>query len=523
MSVWSKEQKIAFAEAHPLIMPRQQPRHNYPHADVKTYFDTIFASDHEEYKGMVIIAAIKEGETTPKLVGAVPAAKLGDWASKMYISTHMDYYYGKAQHTGHSTWGTEGAFAYNALYVDIDAHGTAVTPTKNLLENLLYALPDTGVPVPNIVETSGRGYHLVWLIEQVSAQLERLVKAVSEHFSNTVKDLLYVIGSVGCQVDTGYSSNVAGLTRIPGTYNTAAGAYAEYRLLNSDRLDVPKAYDSIPARKGYRSTRPTTYTANIGEKRVDALIKLSNIRHIQVGQRDLYCLHLFSAAQMAGMSNEAALECVQLVNATFDTPLSQKEVKRCLSTAARKHYKYSNARIIADLDITVDEQNDIGLHSGKMNRDTNKARNDRVAARRRNRNRAIMHLHLLGLSPSAIAKQVGNAYNTVRKVITQYAGNLTELFSQFELMRIAKEKVQALVDSIHVKQPNVAFFKNRSANYAYTDAEPVVSPAASPLPCPNNSAASPRSRAGHERGCGYRCRGSQCGTLRYRGGCSHHP
>ena len=45
--------------------------------------------------------------------------------------------------------------------------------------------------------------------------------------------------------------------------------------------------------------------ASIGKKRMDALLCLNAIRPIQVSQRDMYCLHLFSAAQFAGKSKDS--------------------------------------------------------------------------------------------------------------------------------------------------------------------------------------------------------------------------
>ena len=60
MSAWNTAQKRDFRATHTVNMPRQQRQHNYPHADVKSYFGAIFAADCEQYKGMVTIAAMKK-------------------------------------------------------------------------------------------------------------------------------------------------------------------------------------------------------------------------------------------------------------------------------------------------------------------------------------------------------------------------------------------------------------------------------------------------------------------------------
>jgi len=160
MAIWTEKEKQNFRNAHPCAMPEKQTNHNYPHADVKGYFDAIFASDHPEYKGMVPIATKCGGSV--RIITSVPAERIGEWVEMMHISVRQDYYYGKAQTSNAGTWDNENSFAYNAIYVDIDAHASALTiPDSTLINALCYALPDKGIPSPNMVESSGRGYHLM--------------------------------------------------------------------------------------------------------------------------------------------------------------------------------------------------------------------------------------------------------------------------------------------------------------------------------------------------------------------------
>lgn len=445
MATWSPEKKTAFRAQHPTVMPEKQPRHNYPHADVEEYFRTIFGADHAEYKGMVPIATIKDGAAS--IIASVPTEQVGAWASQMHVSTHMDYYFCKAQHTDTGTWGADNIFAYNAIYVDIDAHGIADTAAgRSLIDTICYALPDMGIPSPNIIEDSGRGYHLVWLIYQVSAKLGWMVKKVSEHFAEVIASLIAERDAQGYSVDLGYSSNITGLTRIPGTYNTASGTYATYRMVHDVPMDLPKMYDTIAVKPPHRTTRRISKTEAYGKHRVEALLHFADIHPIEEGYRDLYCLHLFCACQMAGMDNQKALEQVKVASARFVTPLDSRKIERYLSAAARKHYKFTNLRIIHDLNISAEEQAAIGLVPSK--RDSNRARAARAAAKKRNRNRAIMRLFLLGKSISCIANKVGNAYNTVRKVIMDYKDSLSLLFSVRELRHITKQRIHTAVAAL---------------------------------------------------------------------------
>ena len=467
MSVWTAEEKQSFRTSNPCTMPVHQTNHNRPHANLKPYFDCLYNADHEEYKGMVTIAAMDVDGTDPKIIAVLPATEVGNWASEMHVSTHMDYYYGRAQHRGNATWGKGGALCYNAVYVDIDAHTEPGGDGEAVIDAVCYALPEEGVSVPNVIEMSGRGYHLVRYIDQVAAALGWMVEAVSVFFAQTVQMLLTDSGAKGYQADIGYARRIAGLTRIPGTYNTAAHAYAGYRTLHKGRMDLLKAYDSIPP-SGQRGAIHTAFPAvkevsadmaSIGKKRMDALLCLNAIRPIQVSQRDMYCLHFFSAAQFAGKSNQDALDLVKSENRTFSVPLSECEVERYLFTAARKHYKFTTKRVISDLDITPSECLAIGLRAGSGRRDTNRARNARTADRRQKRDRAVMRLHLLGLTPTAIAKKVGIAYNSVRTVIRKYDDRLLSIFSKKELRRIRRQRIRKVISAMK------AAFQNMKRTY----------------------------------------------------------
>lgn len=478
MSSWSREEKAKYRAAHPVIMPRLQANHRYPRGDLKTYFDLIFSDDHPEYKGLIAIAGRRKTTGEMRLIGMIPAEQLGDWSSKMHVSHKYDYYYCKAQHSGHGTWGSEGVFAYNALYVDIDTHsGRARKADQQIISLLMEMLPEEGYPTPNIVEYSGRGIHLVWLINQVAAALHWMVCEVSTALALSTKKIILDYGISGYTVDASYAANISGLTRIPGTYNTAARDYAAYEICHTQRLDLPKIYDTVAAPNRNRKNYPVSATNGsqiIGQERVNSLLKLHQIRPIEQGHRDLYLLHLFSAYQMAGVSNSNALEQVLEVNRTFEQPLSDREVSRNLSTAMRKTYHFNNARIISDLGISEDEQRAIGLTSTSLRRDSNRARKARTASKKRHRNRSIMRYYLLGLSISDIAKQVHHAYNTVKRVVTQYKDHVSIIFSVKELQHIMRQRVRAMILALHKLKarrsiPVLGNFNfRRTKYYAYT-------------------------------------------------------
>ena len=194
---WSKAQKEAFRTQHPTKYPIKQAKHNYPKANVKEFADLIFAVDCPEYKGLVTIARRTKGTTTMETVASVPAEQVGEWLSQMHVSADADYYLTKAQFKAAQTWDGGELFALNAIWVDIDAHEETpgFAEAERVHSLLIHALPElAGIPVPNIIIYSGRGLHLLWLIEQCAAELAFMHRAVSAYYCEVIRDLIAGLG-----------------------------------------------------------------------------------------------------------------------------------------------------------------------------------------------------------------------------------------------------------------------------------------------------------------------------------------
>lgn len=469
MAPWTKEEKAAFRAEHPVHMPVPQPSHNFPHADLATYFNAIYAADFHEYKGLISIAAKRIGCDAPQLIAVVPADQLGTWASQMHVSTRMDYYYGKAQHSGNATWGQRNMFAINSIGVDIDDHAPGsgrISADTKLIDNIILGLQGLSIPEPNIVEFTGRGYHLVWLIQQIPAYLSELAQQFAGHYAKAVEGILGKYGSV-FSVDFGYATSVAGLTRIPGTYNTKAQAYATYELRHNSRLDLQKAHSVISVKKARNKHEQPV--GRLGKNRLKALKKFAALRGDLTGKRHAFLLISFASAQAAGMSDQEAMDYVQKLNQSFPTPLSARDVERSMSSAITSRYKFKSTTIIEKLGIKPDEAQLIGLVQKK--RDSNRARNERRRDERKKRDKAIMRLHLLGKTVSEITKQVNHAYNTVASVVRRYEACLSALFSKKELAHLRKQAAKSLITSINApKAQQNTPFSNLEALYrdAYT-------------------------------------------------------
>lgn len=470
--LWSKAEKEVFRAQHPTKYPLKQVNHNSPKADVKTFADLVFAADYPEYKGLVTIVRRPKGTTTMETVASVPAEQVGEWLTQMHVSADADYYLTKAQFKAAQTWDTGELFALNAIWVDIDAHGKgpSFAEMERIRSLLIHALPElAGIPIPNLIVCSGRGFHLVWLIEQCAAELAFMHRAVSHYYGEAIQNLLVGLKFTQCySVDTGYCASIAGLTRIPGTFNTHSNTYCTYEILHSRRTLLTEQYDTVEYRsgKGRVSSKccchfTSSAVQTAGTRRVNALLTLLQLRSKWEGYRDSFLFALFSAYQMAGYSDEDALRLTLEANSEFGHPLPEREVRSLLSTATKKRYKMGNTYIINTLDITTDEQAIIGISAMPTGagRSKNQARDERTAAKRRAESRKIMRMHFLGYSIVSIAKKVGRCYNTVKKRISKLAGKLEELFSDREIKLLFRQRAKRIVEELKKCATSISFFE----------------------------------------------------------------
>lgn len=469
---WSKAQKEAFRTHHPTKYPIKQVKHNYPKANVNEFADLIFAADCPEYKGLVTIVRRPKGTSTMETVASVPAEEAGEWLSRMHVSANADYYITKAQFSKAQTWDSRNLFAINAIWIDVDAHSKtpSFAEAERVHSLLIHALPElAGIPVPNIIIYSGRGFHLIWLIEQCAAKLTFMHRTVSAYYGEVIRDLIAGFKLTKYSVDGSYGANVSGLTRIPGTFNTHSSTYCTYEIIHRRRILLTEQYDTAEYRSGkgtVDSKRCRQFASSAvqaaGELRVNALLKLLELRTNWEGYRDYFLLILFSACQMAGYPKEEALRLVLKANTQLKPALSEREVQSLLSTAVKKHYKMKNAYIITTLDLTADEQIAIGISvmpTGAKKRSKNQARDERTAAKRKAESRKIMRLHLLGNSIASIAKIVGRCYNTIKKRIDEYTEKLEELFSQHEICMLFRQRAKRIVAELKKCATPISFFE----------------------------------------------------------------
>jgi hypothetical protein len=98
--------------------------------------------------------------------------------------------------------------AFNALFVDLDAHGGE--DVHRQVELALSALEAAGIPEPNCIVYTGRGAHLYWLIERTDGRAlprwqacqRRLVKVCQgDRMSADATRVLRVVGTMNSKAD----------------------------------------------------------------------------------------------------------------------------------------------------------------------------------------------------------------------------------------------------------------------------------------------------------------------------------
>lgn len=433
-----------------------------PRLDKMAEFVNLIFSGPKEYRGLVTIAC-SDGKGPMKVVMTSPVGMMSEKLKELTISKKRNYYITKGQAKRAGKWRAEDLFAINAMYIDIDNHmfrpWSVLRNThedENEILRLIYEnlVNDGLLCEPNIVVYTGRGIHLVWLMEQVSAKLQGLYRFVCSQYCHMISEVVDAYNRKAhtkFSVDDACSKKAMGLTRLPETYNTATGEKSFFKVLHLNRMDLPKEFDTQLGRAEERGYCPSTGRRkkktkktwkkpadckDAGRARVDALLKLMELRGGDMeGCRAKFLLIYFSALEMSGTTKEEALNRAIAMDESFRSPLGARRVRCYLSSAMRKTYKFKVTTIVSWLDISEKELRATGLGNCGMHsyQDKNAARDRRTAEKRERRDKAVMRWWNKGLNKSEIAKKMHLARNTV-------AGIIKRVLAAKEAKRLSEEK-----------------------------------------------------------------------------------
>ena len=324
-----------------------------------------------------------------------------------------------------------------AIYIDIDCHNTKYTKeaVKYFLEKDLYG---SKIPRPNYLIDSGRGLYYIILIKPVPSMAMPLWYAIQRYLYNELKE----IGADANALDP------TRVLRVVGTINSKSNSCVEILDMDSYEYSLKEIQEEylpeISEKREKKKGRPKKVVSLFNEyslyhARVIDIAKICELRDYDVkGHRELI-LFLYRYFSCCFLNDpDEALENVLELNAMFKEPLPEKEVITDTRSAERAYeerkYKYTNAKLIKILDITLDEQQYLKtIISGKEKyRRSAEDQKAKKKAKRRNENgltkreqekqdniNAIKSLYEKGYKQVEIVNKLGLSKGRVSQIIKE--------------------------------------------------------------------------------------------------------
>ncbi|GIM32243.1 transcriptional regulator KorA [Paraclostridium bifermentans] len=324
-----------------------------------------------------------------------------------------------------------------AVYIDIDCYNSKYTKdaVQYFLEHDLYGYK---IPRPNYLIDSGRGLYYIVLIKPVPSMALPLWYAVQRYLFNTLKEF-------------GADANALDPTRvlrIVGTMNSKSGTSAkvldeydyEYSLREIQEGYLPEISPKKTKSKGRPKKMVSLFTEySLYYARLMDISKICELRNYDVeGHREviLFLYRYYSACFTE--DSEEALRRASELNSMFTKPLPKNEVIRDTKSATKayenKLYKYTNAKLIQILDITLDEQKYLrAIISGKEKyRRSAEEQKAKKKAKRRNENgltkreqskidniNVVKELYDKGYKQVQIVRELGLSKGRVSQIIKE--------------------------------------------------------------------------------------------------------
>lgn len=381
---------------------------------------------------------------------------------KVKFIKRANMYITKNGMTDSKVWDRKSLSTLDTIVMDIDCHDKEL-PFEDVFAatHCLYDLLLENEIFPNLVCITGRGVQLWWFVDPLPAldNLIAIYNAIVEKLIISVKHILEeklpaiikrdklkmsvpkynaMKALQNFSVDLKATKNYSGLVRLPGSFNTWTGRFCDFSYQHKERIDILKEYfderdpnqvkEFVPyenkaskkARKKNRTAIKTTENVEellqVREELYYGLVELRKERgETLIGVRNIMTHSLAALYMSAGYTREEAIAAVRRLNQAFDKPLSERELIGGISTALKKHYWYTNAKLINDLKMTEDEKVLLGFFA------KNKREEIAVAKRtvRKARDEKILKMCADGWTQVDIAEELGVSQPTVCRVLNK--------------------------------------------------------------------------------------------------------
>ena len=337
-----------------ITMPKLQRNHKFIDSRIQPWLDLHFPAD-SAFNGRIFLAYRQKDGNGIFDLSRRNIGELSQFVQNMHVSRNLDYYI-----TANSVSGvrrvTEDVFGLHNIVIDVDCHEEALSPA--LLAGFIWRcsrdLWNTGdCPEPNSIVFSGRGVQLWWAIEPASVKIQYWYKRMQAYLLDALQGVLdespEELGALS--IDRSASVRLAGLFRLPFTYNTKTGRRNSAHIRNHTRYDLRKMLDRyVPAEYNpHKSQKPRRWVTaeessvapeqeyvplaitdsevlkggtSAMARRGQQLVRLRALRNAPMGQemRDRFCFTVYCAL-LADYEQEEAWNRLLAFNAGFKQPL----------------------------------------------------------------------------------------------------------------------------------------------------------------------------------------------------------
>ena len=279
----------------------------------------------------------------------------------------------------------------NALFFDLDCHGSSRSQTDNAICNALEIISKAvrieKFPRPTLTVDSGRGLHLYYVLNRsipyrcsangpVNEKALGLFRLVQQNLSRALSHLMEPIDCIDVDEKVFDFTRVS---RVPGSYNPAAQRYARLLLSNDSYYDLSDLNVRLGGFAKHVVSPEAGHSPNaiFSKKRGDdsplLRSRLANVISLQAlrnfdceGSRELMCFVFYNTAVQLVGPNDASRQLCSF-NSRFTQPLSQAE----LDSVVRSVDRVVNVRVNVGISVLS------AKNSGDAR--TNRAREDKAS------------------------------------------------------------------------------------------------------------------------------------------------
>lgn len=412
--------------------------------NLKKFAKLFFTADDPRYVGNIFVTIKTDtrdvdgtSHHSMKTVATIPANdKIAEALTKLTFHPNRDYYI-----TPNSFYGSDRQYQHlyqlKNIVIDVDFHILLHGENSKLRDATLKKLTDLvcsplcadyGLPHPNAVVFTGRGLQFWFRLEDCSAKLVYAYKPAVRYLEACLKDLMcdYIdyIGNA-LTIDGGASVKPSGLFRLPCTYNSKTKTKSSVEIYHDSPVNVTDLCYKANLRFNNTTTQKTSIPYRGWKGDADELAwfryrALSALLEKRIAEnesilRDEFLFLTYCSLCDSSLDDEHIFDLLREMNGKFPVPMPEDEWKTYLSTAIRKHYHYSNSKIIEELTITEEEQDLVNFYPTDETKRTKgtkpRWKNDATAIEQ------ICKLCKKGMTKKAIAKEIGCSAQTVTRIL----------------------------------------------------------------------------------------------------------